>query len=107
MSCAGTSLPSRPQIDSLPRYALLTDSLPHYARKRPQAWCLTTRKDVAALPGYARKFLPHHVRSHTREACIYTTIQDKAPVEARREDLHRYHHPWEQAQDLVAWRQQK
>ena len=46
-------------------------------------------------------------RGHTREACIYTTIQDKAPVEARREDLHRYHHPWEQAQDLVAWRQQK
>src|SRR5215472_13209572 len=65
MSCAGTSLLARPRIDSLPRYAPLTDSLPHDARKRPQAWCLTIRKDVAALPGYARKFLPYHMRSHT------------------------------------------
>src|SRR5215831_7069959 len=86
MSCAGTSLLSRPWIDSLPRYAPMTGSLPHDARKRPQAWCLTTRKDVAALPGYARKTLPHAMRSHkpSRDrlavAIALTVIRDQVPV---------------------------
>src|SRR4029453_19319368 len=54
-SCVSPSPPLQPQIDSLPRYAQLTDSLPHYARKRPQAWCLTARNDVGVLPSYAGK----------------------------------------------------
>ena len=61
-----TSLPSPPRIDSLPDYAPLADLLPDYARKRPQAWCLTARKDVRALPEYALQTLPEYGRSHTR-----------------------------------------
>ena len=50
MACAGISRASRPKIDSLPRYAPQTDSLPHNAKKRPQVGCLIARNDVRALP---------------------------------------------------------
>src|SRR3989442_12595115 len=67
-SCVSPSPPLQPQIDSLPRYEPLTDSLPHYARKRPQAWCLTARNDVGALPSYAGKIC-HIMREVTNTAC--------------------------------------
>jgi hypothetical protein len=46
-------------------------------------------------------------RGHRREACIYTTAQDKAHVETRREVLRRDDHPWEQSLALGAWQMQK
>jgi hypothetical protein len=46
-------------------------------------------------------------RGLSREAAVYTSAADKARVEAQREDVHRYHHPWEQAENRIAWQQQK
>lgn len=46
-------------------------------------------------------------RGHERDPAVYTRAAAQAPVEARRVDVQRWHHPWEQTQDLVAWRQQK
>ncbi len=63
-SCGSPSPPLQPQIDSLPGYAPKMDSLPGYGRKRPQAWCLTARNDVGALPGYAGKIC-HNMREVT------------------------------------------
>jgi MobA/MobL family len=46
-------------------------------------------------------------RRYDREAAVYRRTAEKAQVEARREDLHRYHHPWETAEHLVVWQHQK
>ena len=73
--------------DSLPRYARLTDSLPDYAQKRPQAGCLTARKDVEALPGYARKTLPHDVRSHNEELVFMTGRSHIGDIEPQVRDI--------------------
>jgi MobA/MobL family protein len=43
----------------------------------------------------------------SREAAVYTRAEDKAQVEARREELHRYHHPFEATENWVMWREQK
>jgi len=42
-----------------------------------------------------------------REAAVYTHAADKAQVEARRDELHRYHHPFEAMENWVLWRAQK
>jgi hypothetical protein len=66
-SWVSSSPPLQPQIDSLPRYAPKMDSLSGYGRKRPQAWCLTAKNDVGALPGYAGKIC-HIMREVTPRA---------------------------------------
>ena len=39
-----------------------------------------------------------------REPAVYTRAAEKTEVEARREDLHRYTHPYENIENVVMWR---
>jgi hypothetical protein len=43
-------------------------------------------------------------RMLTREPAVYTRAAEKAEVEARREDLHRYDHRFESMENVVMWR---
>ena len=43
-------------------------------------------------------------RRLTRRPAVYTRAADKAEVDARREDLHRYDHPYETRENVVMWR---